>query len=55
MKNSQFYFIQQCQTQYYDYNNNGKFKDLFSKVEVPHPRCVGSITKNFVYYTYSQT
>ena len=23
--------------------------------EVRHPRCVGSITKNFVYYTYSQT
>jgi len=25
-----------------------KMKDL----EVHHPRCVGSITKNFVYYTY---
>ena len=24
-------------------------------LEVRHPRCVGSITKNFVYYTYSQT
>ena len=23
--------------------------------EVRHPRCVGSITKNFVYYTYSGT
>ena len=24
-------------------------------LEVRHPRCVGSITKNIVYYTYSQT
>ena len=24
-------------------------------LEVRHPRCVGSITKNFVCYTYSQT
>jgi len=24
-------------------------------VEVRHPRCIGSITKNFVYYTYSRT
>jgi len=24
-------------------------------LEVRHPRCVGSITKTFVYYTYSQT
>jgi len=24
-------------------------------LEVHHPRCVGSITKNFVYYMYSQT
>jgi len=23
--------------------------------EVRHPRCAGSITKNFVYYTYSRT
>jgi len=26
-----------------------------SGLEVRHPRCVGSITNNFVYYTYSQT
>ena len=25
------------------------------KLEVRHPRCVGSITKSFVYYTYSRT
>ena len=24
-----------------------------SHLELRHPRCVGSITKNFVYYTYS--
>ena len=24
-------------------------------LKVRHPRCVGSVTKNFVYYTYSQT
>ena len=24
-------------------------------LEVRHPRCVGSKTKNFVYYTYSRT
>ena len=24
-------------------------------LEVRHPRCVGSTTKNFVYYTYSET
>ena len=24
-------------------------------LEVRHPRCVGSITKNFLYYAYSQT
>ena len=24
-------------------------------LEVRHPRCVSSIAKNFVYYTYSQT
>jgi len=24
-------------------------------LEVRHPRCVGSITKNFVYYTSSRT
>jgi hypothetical protein len=24
-------------------------------LEVRHPRCVGSITKNFVHYTYSRT
>jgi len=24
-------------------------------LEVRHPHCVGSITKNFVYYTYSRT
>jgi len=23
--------------------------------EVRHPRCVDSVTKNFVYYTYSRT
>jgi len=27
--------------------------DVFLMVR--HPRCFGSITKNFVYYTYSQT
>jgi len=47
MKNSQFYFIQQSQTQNYDYNNNEKVKDLLSNLEVPQPRCVGSITKIF--------
>jgi hypothetical protein len=26
-----------------------------ANLEVRHPHCVGSITKNFVYYTYSQT
>ena len=34
------------------------FRNLGSldiNLEVLHPRCVGSITKNFVYYTYSQT
>ena len=25
---------------------------LINDLEVRHPRCVGSITKNFVYYTY---
>ena len=26
-----------------------------SNLEVRHLRCVGSITENFVYYTYSRT
>jgi len=28
---------------------------LYVNFELRHRRCVGSITKNFVYYTYSQT
>jgi len=28
---------------------------LGNTLEARHPRCVGSITKNFVYYMYSQT
>jgi len=35
MKNSQVYFIQKCQTQYYDYNANEKVKDLLSKYTFP--------------------
>ena len=31
-----------------------QFCHLVASLEVRHPRCVGSITKNFVYYTYSQ-
>ena len=27
----------------------------FTNLDVRHPRCVGSITKNLVYYMYSQT
>ena len=30
-------------------------KFVHRDLEVRHPRCVGSITKNFVYYTYSRT
>ena len=30
-------------------------QNLVENFEVCHPRFVGSITKNFVYYTYSRT
>ena len=30
-------------------------ENKYINLEVRHPRCVGSVTKNFVYYTYSQT
>jgi len=31
MTNTQFYFIQQCQTKYYIYNTNENVKDLLPK------------------------
>ena len=30
-------------------------RTMLGTLEVRHPRCVGSITKNVVYYTYSPT
>jgi len=30
-------------------------KSFKPDLEVHHPHCVGSVTKNFVYYTYSRT
>jgi len=34
---------------------NGKENGVLIDVEVCLTRCVGSVTKNFVYFTYSQT
>ena len=30
-------------------------QSLYRDLEVRHPRCVGTVTKNIVYYTYSRT
>ena len=30
-------------------------RNMLSNLKVRHPRCVGSITKNFVFYAYSNT
>ena len=32
-----------------------QLKNLSKDLEMRHPRCVGSVTKNFVCYTYSET
>jgi predicted neutral ceramidase superfamily lipid hydrolase len=34
---------------------DSSYKTPIQNFEVLHPRCVGSITKNIVYYTYSRT
>jgi hypothetical protein len=37
------------------HQNQNYVSELQKNLEVRHARCVGSITKNFVYYMYSQT